>query len=565
MTNFIDDYARGMEMLLISNPSFAAVVRNLGMPHPNETIPSAQVSFDMAQEKILFEINPNFIRDMDDSEIAAVIAHETYHVILNHLNDLKNKDEYPETLVLRDALECIINDGLKDNVGFTTGPDTFHGPVAYGQDFSMFSTREGYEFILSKQDEDDSDSDANEDSDEASDSSGSNSGSGGSSSSNSDSNDSGSEDASGSDEKDEEESSSDESDADSDGSEGNDSDDSDEAEANSSGSDDSDASDEDDSEAGSGGASGNSENEDDSSNEGSASGSSSSDGSPSGSGAPMPCGGVHMIGDGTDQDIKDMISKAMTAAAKELDPKTTPSEIIEMFEELQEIDGMDIPDIRFDFSRPDDNFTDIGNPYGLDLNWLDILAEINPKVKSSGGDKYKTSWHAPRRKTMHMYPDVILPNRVKKGGDKDKGDALPTLILALDMSPSIPTHLLKNLASLAMSIPENLIKAYPITWSSTYKIFDPENPNAIVTRYSTVIASVWDYSREIKRITGKEPYVLTITDGEFGVPGHMKRDVLESHWSWMAIQDHDVRELKRNQHNGINVDRIYKLSEFSHV
>lgn len=190
---FMDDYSRGLDMLRLASRAFSVAAAGIGYPVGNVNIPTAQVSVNLDLDRIQFEINPHFIHEMKDSEIAAVIAHEAYHVLLGHLGEMADRITFPKQKVLIDAQECIINDGLPGNVGFITPAGTFRGMERHNQDFSIFSTQEGYDFILNKlkeeeEDKADSDSDDGEGQDSSSDSDDNSNSSGGSGSSDGDDN-----------------------------------------------------------------------------------------------------------------------------------------------------------------------------------------------------------------------------------------------------------------------------------------------------------------------------------------------------------------------------------------
>lgn len=497
---FMDDYARGMDMLNVTARAFSMMAGGIGYPIPNTNIPTARVMVDLDSKRVAFEINPHFIRDLKDSEIAAVIAHETYHVLLNHLSDLTNTATYPDQQALIHAQECIINDGLPANVGFTTPEGTLRGMELYNQDFSLFSTKEGYDFIVNQQKEE------NEDSEDSSDDKGE-----GGDNTSSDSGDSSND------------------------------------ESNSENADDSAAS--------------------DSNGEGSEADAADGHG-------PI-CAGPSIVGEDIEKmtpeeladAVKAVIGKAVSDASDEMNTKgeDADGDLMEMIDELQDA-GVEIPVIpNFgNANAPKNAFATVSNISGMNLNWVELLAIINPKIKSSGRAKVRDSWHAPRRRMLHSYPDLILPTRKRQdNSNKKRGDSVPTFILALDMSGSIPTHLLKDLAALAQSVPEKLIKAFPITWSDNYRIYDVNQPNAICARGGTRIAAVHDYAERVKQETGVEPYVLVITDGGFSVPYYLEKEAMSSKWYWMAIQSNDKRMIQ-GAVSGIPgaVDKIFDMKDF---
>lgn len=496
----MDDYSRGMDMLRLASRAFAVMASGIGYPIGNTTIPSAQVSANLDSKRIEFEINPNFIHNMKDSEIAAVIAHETYHILLGHLGQMADLTLFPKRLILIDAQECIINDGLPGNVGFTTPEGTYRGLERHSQDFSVFSTQEGYDFILKKLEEDkDEDKEENSDTqDKTGESKGGGSGAGTPG------------------------------DAPQDASEAGD--------------------------AESAGA--------------------SEAGEANGDAQDTSCGGPQVTGEAAEgmsdeevaEAVKDILGKAIDAAVDEMNSKgveATP-ELEEFIEDLKDA-GVAVSNAP-NYGNPNaskDAFATVDRLSGMNLNWVELLAIINPKLKTSGRPKFKDAWHAPRRKMLHSYPDVILPTRRRLDNPNDKkGDSVPTFIIALDMSGSIPERLLKDLASLAQSIPSDLIKAFPITWSDNFKIFDPERPNVICARGGTRINSVQDYAEQVRKAEGVDPYVLVITDGGYNMPHSMDKEKVSTKWYWMAIQTRDKSTILQNTRDYTDASRVFDMKDF---
>lgn len=486
------DYSRGLDMLHLAARAFGVMAAGIGYPVANTSIPTAQVSANLDSQRVEFEVNPNFIHDMKDSEIASVIAHETYHVMLGHLGEMADLTKFPKRKVLIDAMECIINDGLPGNVGFTTPSDTWHGLERHNQDFSAFSTEEGYAFILQKLEDEEKAKDEEKENGEAEGSGESNA-------------------------------------------------------------------------ADAGGAG---QAEDKTAGEGGT--------GEAGEGDPdSRCGGPQVTGQAsegmTDDEIedavKDLLGKAVDKAIEEMNDQgvgATP-EIEELLDNLKDA-GVEVNNTPNYGSpnTPKDAYATIDRLSGLNMNWVELLAIINPQLKSSGRPKFKDSWHAPRRRMLHSYPSVILPTRRRLDDANDKkGDSVPTFIIALDMSGSIPTRLLGDLASLAESVPKDLIRPFPITWSDEARVFDPENPKVICHRGGTRLESVYKYAEKVKLEEGVDPYVLVITDGGFYMPGGLDKDKISSKWYWMSIESRDKQTIKSVTNGYADSSRIFDLKDFT--
>lgn len=510
----MDDYSRGLDMLRLAARAFAVMSAGIGYPVANASISTARVTLDIDSNRIEFQINPHFIHEMKDSDIAAVIAHETYHVLLGHLGEMVDLDSFPKRPVLIDAQECIINDGLPGNIGFTTIEGTYRGLERHAQDFSAFSTQEGYDFILNKLAEEDEKKDSQDDEDEKDGEGSSSSGAGNSSDS-----------------------------SDDDDSEGNDS--------------------------GAGGSSDGAADKEPTNTSGSSAGDEADE-----SNEDKACGGPTVTGanidDMTDQEVADAVKKvlgeAVDNAIEELNAQgeaATP-EIEQLLDDLKDagVEVNNTPNLG-NPNAPKDTFAKVDKLSGMNMKWVELLAIINPKLKDSGKPKFKDSWHAPRRRMLHSYPSVILPTRQRLDDPTKKGDSIPTFILALDMSGSIPERLLGDLASLAQSVPEELIRVFPITWSDNWRVFDPADPRKICARGGTRLESVYQYAEQVKREEGVDPYVLVITDGGFHVPASASAEQLKKKWYWMGIQPRDVATIKSVTRLHSDDSRVFSLKDFS--
>lgn len=548
---FHDDYTRGFEILSISAEVFARLSQSIGQPMPNKDIPTACVSFDPVQKVIRFEMNPDYISKLSDEEVGAVISHETYHVLLNHFSDLPDRKKYPNLKALIHAQECIINDGLFGNVGLDLPKGVLSGPEMYQKDFSLFSTKEGYDFIVGDQPPAE-ESSQGENSEQGSGDSKSDSSNSGSSSNSDDEDTSDEKNSSGGSSPDDDSDAQDESEKD-ESSKGDS--DSEESKDNSQG----ESSDSDDSE------SDDSEGSDDSSD-------GDAEGDPEDSDGDSPtdhmCGGVNVSEEDL-QAFKDAVSDAINSAMSGVSPDEVPSNVTDTIEAIAHEEGMSINSSGWSVGPVDKSTEFLTQSHsGLDLKWEDLLARINPKIKSTGRPRQKESWHAPRRKMIGSYPEVILPTYRRKEDPENKGDSVPMVILALDMSYSIPDYLIKKLASLADSIPSDIIKPHPVTWSNSVLFFDTST-RRIVKRSGTNIDNVYDYADKIEKDTKTKPYVLVITDGDcnfgghdYSLPSRMDRKRVAERWFWMATEPKYVGMIRKNFGSYSPDKNIYSIADF---
>lgn len=552
---FLDDYNRGFEVLSISAEVFARLSQSIGQPLANKDIPTACVSFDPTTKVIRFEMNPDYISKLSDEEIGAVISHETYHVLLNHFADLPDRKKYPNLKALIQAQECIINDGLFGNVGLELPNGVLSGPVVHQKDFSLFSTKEGYEFIVGNEPPAE---DASQDSSD----SGSSSSTGSADSENSSSSESSSspEDEDTSDDKKSADGSTTDEDSDTDDTKDDenagDSDaKSDDAKDDSQGSG-SDSEDEDESE----------DTESDDSD--AADGDQDSDESGDDTSADHMCGGMNIRAEDI-QAFKDAVSDAINSAMYGISAGEVPSSVTDTIEAIAHEEGMSVNSSGWSVGPVDKSTEFLTQSHsGLDLKWEELLARINPKIKSTGRPRQKESWHAPRRKMIGSYPEVILPTYRRKEDPENKGDSVPMVILALDMSYSIPEYLIQKLASLADSIPSDIIKPHPVTWSNSVLFFDTST-RRIVRRAGTNIDNVYDYADKIEKDTKTKPYVLVITDGDcrFGgsdytLPSRMDRKRVAERWFWMATEPSKINLIRKNFGSFSPEKNIYSIADF---
>ncbi len=277
---------------------------------------------------------------------------------------------------------------------------------------------------------------------------------------------------------------------------------------------------------------------------------SSGDGKPkdgkSGDGKPHShgCGDIE-IDDNDILDLEDYLKDLVEGAAKE------NNKTVEEF--LQEIDNTNSGG----YSPTGANLTSANQITPARMNWKYLLSKINPKVMESGKKtKIKYDWTKQNRRLISVFPRAIIPKvNTKDPKPTDKGDSIPVLVIALDLSGSIPRSLVGMLQGLLEDIPENLIKAYPCTWG-TYLY--PYVPGGTVASGTTDIHRVSNYVQQIEEETGTSPYVLVITDGDFTTvfprPG--------KDWYFMAIDNNSYIRCKR--HSGDD-EHLYHVKDFKTV
>ena len=94
---------------------FVTHVLNIGKPRPDYSVPTACVAvtkedYDKGKtENFYFAFNPDFADKLNTSEGAFILAHETMHIILNHL---KLSRGFDDPIRFNLAADAVINDYL---------------------------------------------------------------------------------------------------------------------------------------------------------------------------------------------------------------------------------------------------------------------------------------------------------------------------------------------------------------------------------------------------------------------------------------------------------------------
>lgn len=558
-------FREGLDELLFVNPVFGSVARSMGVPVWGEPGSTAAVRFDPSTKTVQFEMSPEFIENLSVEEVAGLIAHEVFHVVLNHLPEVL-EPYYTHGEALYWTQEAIANDTIVGVLGMRLPEDKgIRGMGIAGQDFSSLSTMAGYDILMEKLKEMEEEEQSQEGDDNSQDDSQS-SDSGGGGSADGGAGSSGDETPSDEDEKDDSdengqgagsssEDSGDEDDADNDSSGSGDSKDE-------SGEDDSENNENDDSNSGSG----DEENDDDEENEESAdSGESDSKDDENGESSDQENDGDNGDGD-KDKKLKDeLVPTCGGIVIPDGYDKEAVQAMVDLIKSAAKSIGMSDDEMLDEIHGVTDGGFSTGGAFSDQLatlskermNWRTLLGRINPKVLEAGKKRrrQRSDWTRSNRRLISSYPKVILPVRVPVVPKPDpKGDSLPVFVVALDLSGSIPRHLVDTLQGLLDEIPEDLIQAYPATWGTN---LIPYVKGERVASGNTNFEYVIEYVKKIKKETGTEPYVLVITDGAF-----RKMDTSKDgkEWFWMAVDNPSVNMIKQQNHGPHQ--NIYLVDDF---
>jgi predicted metal-dependent peptidase len=137
-------FRQGIEVLDEHYAFFLTHVLNIGKPLWTDEIDTAAVALNPDTGDFFFVFNPDFAEKLDAEEMAFVAAHETLHILLNHLRLAKDYPDNHQGFNL--AADAVINDYLAES-GFTAPEGVVSGLSLVGEDCSRKSVREVYDLL----------------------------------------------------------------------------------------------------------------------------------------------------------------------------------------------------------------------------------------------------------------------------------------------------------------------------------------------------------------------------------------------------------------------------------
>ena len=161
---------------------------------------------------------------------------------------------------------------------------------------------------------------------------------------------------------------------------------------------------------------------------------------------------------------------------------------------------------------------------GAKLGWVKLMKEIDPDIfkEPAIGKPPVAKWHKRPRKLGGM-KKVILPVREKGAQEKETREK-PAIVLALDVSGSIGPKDADRFIELAKSIPPERIKLFACTFNTSYVRHDNIHDE---TRFNigggTDFDAVANFinNEVIPDLKGKYPKaVVVVTDGEAQMSAH---------------------------------------------
>lgn len=151
-TDLGQHYREAIDLLDENFAFFLTHVLNMGKPTWEHRIRTADVSLpskNASMDDFRYRFNPTFAALLEVDEFAFIMAHETMHILLNHLLLLKtgkNKGKFKDPMKFNIAADCVINDYLK-SMGLAPGRiEEFgmFGPKVVGYDCSNSTVSEVY-------------------------------------------------------------------------------------------------------------------------------------------------------------------------------------------------------------------------------------------------------------------------------------------------------------------------------------------------------------------------------------------------------------------------------------
>lgn len=150
--NLKEHYGDAIDYLDENFAFFLTHVLNMGKPQWEPGIRTAAVGLPTAKAKMddfVYVFNPTFAALLDPEEFAFIMAHETMHILLNHLVLLekgKKKGKFKDPMKFNIAADCVINDYLL-SMGLEPGRIRdfgMFGPDVVGYDCSNSTVSEVY-------------------------------------------------------------------------------------------------------------------------------------------------------------------------------------------------------------------------------------------------------------------------------------------------------------------------------------------------------------------------------------------------------------------------------------
>lgn len=266
----------------------------------------------------------------------------------------------------------------------------------------------------------------------------------------------------------------------------------------------------------------------------------------------MPCPDCYGDGDGRgdqaidshdwmlDPDFADKIADAIERMEDELeDSGKLPQDIQDKKEEEDtgENSGQKQLQGSMRAGSEEGNIREFQEVHGLSMAWIKLLKEVDPDMFKEPGiaPPPRPYWdRRPRKLGAREFNNVNLPVYRKDEKREKQTTEKPAIVIALDYSSSIGPGDADKFATLARSIPQQRIKLFACTFTTSYKKFDIDNPHGGGNGGTSFDPIVQFIERDVKpELNGNYPKaVVVITDGEAHLAHTPTAEEAES-WLWL--------------------------------
>lgn len=259
-----------------------------------------------------------------------------------------------------------------------------------------------------------------------------------------------------------------------------------------------------------------------------------------------------------DPDFADKIADAIEQAEKELEHSGMLPQDIQ--DKKDEEDGKQTAAQQalhgaMRAGSEEGNMREFQEVTGLSMAWIKLLKEVDPDMFKEPGiaPPPRPAWHKrPRKLGSGGFKDTNLPVYQKDTKRERKTNEKPAIVLALDYSGSIGPGDADRFATLARSIPQERIKLFACTFTTSYRKFDIDNPHGGGSGGTSFNAIAQFIEREvIPELNGKYPKaVVVLTDGEADLSRNLwpSKEEAES-WLWL-LSPEDRAYHGRGGHGG---------------
>jgi hypothetical protein len=187
------------------------------------------------------------------------------------------------------------------------------------------------------------------------------------------------------------------------------------------------------------------------------------------------------------------------------------------------------------------NIREFQEQHGLSMAWAKLLKEVDPNIFKEPGiaPPPRPAWHKRPRK-LGAFREVNLPVYQRNNpNDEKRSKEKPAIVLALDYSGSIGPHDADRFASLAKSIPQERIKVFACTFTTSYREHDLDAPmggGGGGTDFNCIESFIKDKVRP--ELNGEYPKaVVVITDGQAPFTAQPRDEKERAAYLWLLSPD----------------------------